>query len=203
MLFRSRTEYPEKVTLFLEFHGSHASVKEQAETVGDLCAEWGGSDFEWTAFEEQRTEMWAARHSAAYAAMAVNPAARAYVSDVCVPIGRLADCIRETREDVAKHTAISSFLLGHIGDGNFHYVFLVDPDDPSEIETIQQLNERMVQRAIRMGGTCTGEHGVGLGKRKYLEQEFGTDAIALMQTIKRAMDPNDILNPGKLLARHD
>ncbi len=195
----SGTSYPEKVALFLEFHGSNASVKEQAETVGEICADFGGSDFEWTAYEEEQREMWDARHSAAYAAMAVKPGTKLYATDVCVPISRLADCIRETRDDVERSTDITSFLLGHIGDGNFHYVFLIDPDDPSEYELVQQLSERMVQRAIRMGGTCTGEHGVGLGKRKFLQLEFGEEAVALMRTIKSAMDPHDILNPGKLV----
>jgi D-lactate dehydrogenase (cytochrome) len=195
----SKTSYPEKVTLFLEFHGSNPAVKEQAETVGTICADLGGSDFEWTVYEEGRREMWAARHSAAYAAMAVRPTARAYATDVCVPISRLADCIRETREDVARNSATTSFLLGHVGDGNFHYVFLIDPDSSSEFDLVQQLSERMVQRAIEMGGTCTGEHGIGLGKRKFLELEFGEGALALMRTIKSALDPHDILNPGKLL----
>lgn len=195
----SGTSYPEKVTLFLEFHGSNASVKEQAETVGDICADFGGSEFEWTAYEEERREMWEARHSAAYAAMAVRPTAKLYATDVCVPISRLADCIRETREDVDKSAGIKSFLLGHIGDGNFHYVFLIDPDDPSEYKLVQQLSDRMVQRAIRMGGTCTGEHGIGLGKQKFLELEFGQEAIALMRTIKSAVDPHNILNPGKVV----
>jgi D-lactate dehydrogenase (cytochrome) len=195
----SGTSYPEKVALFLEFHGSNASVKEQAETVGEICADFGGSDFEWTAYEEERREMWDARHSAAYAAMAVKPGTKLYATDVCVPISRLADCIRETRDDVERSADITSFLLGHIGDGNFHYVFLIDPDVPAEYELVQQLSERMVQRAIRMGGTCTGEHGVGLGKQKFLQLEFGEEAVALMRTIKSAMDPHDILNPGKLL----
>jgi D-lactate dehydrogenase (cytochrome) len=187
----SGTSYPEKVALFLEFHGSNASVKEQAETVGEICTDFGGSDFEWTAYEEERREMWDARHSAAYAAMAVKPGAKLYATDVCVPISRLADCIRETQDDVARSADITSFLLGHIGDGNFHYVFLIDPDDPSKYELVQQLSERMVQRAIRMG--------IGLGKRKFLELEFGEEAVALMRTIKSAMDPHDILNPGKLV----
>ena len=195
----SRTSFPEKVTLFLEFHGSDASVKEQAETVGEICADFGGSEFEWTAFEEQRSEMWDARHSAAYAAMAVKPSAKAYATDVCVPISSLADCIRETREDVERSTSMPSFLLGHIGDGNFHYVFLIDPDDPLEFELVMQLSERMVQRAIRMGGTCTGEHGIGLGKQKYLQLEFGETGLELMRTLKRAMDPHNLMNPGKLV----
>jgi len=195
----SKTRYAEKIALFLEFHGSHASVKEQAQTVGEICADLGGSEFEWTTYEEQRREMWDARHSAAYAVMAVKPSAKVYVTDVCVPLSRLADCIRETREDVEISTNVPTFLLGHIGDGNFHYVFLVDPDDPSEFERILQLSERMVQRAIRMGGTCTGEHGIGLGKQKYLQLEFGETGVELMRTLKLAMDPHNLMNPGKLV----
>lgn len=195
----SGTRFPEKVALFLEFHGSTVSVKEQAETVGEICSEYGGSDFEWTTYEEERREMWDARHSAAYAAMAVRPTAKAYATDVCVPISRLAECIRETRRDVEDNSSLTSFCLGHVGDGNFHYVFLVDPDAASELTQVQQLSERMVQRAIDMGGTCTGEHGIGLGKRKYLEKEFGAEAVALMRIIKKAIDPQDIMNPGKLL----
>ncbi len=195
----SKTSFPEKVTLFLEFHGSNASVKEQAETVGGICADLGGSEFEWTAFEEQRSEMWDARHSAAYAAMAIKPSARAYATDVCVPISRLADCIRETREDVERTTVMPTFLLGHIGDGNFHYVFLIDPDDPLELELVLQLSERMVQRAIRMDGTCTGEHGIGLGKQKYLQLEYGETGVELMRTLKSALDPDNLMNPGKLV----
>jgi len=195
----SRTSYPEKVTLFLEFHGSNASVKEQAETVGEICADIGGSEFEWTLFEEQRREMWDARHSAAYAAMAVKPTAKAYATDVCVPLSNLTDCIRETREDVERSTNMPSFLLGHIGDGNFHYVFLIDPDDPLEIEQVLQLSDRMVTRAIHMEGTCTGEHGIGLGKQKYLQLEFGETGLELMRTLKLALDPHNLMNPGKLV----
>ncbi len=195
----SKTDYPEKVALFLEFHGSTASVKEQAETVGEICAELGGSEFEWTAFEEERSKMWDARHAAAYAAMAVQPSADIYATDVCVPISRLADCIRETREDVQRTTDMPTFLLGHVGDGNFHYVFLIDPEDPAALEQVLQLSERMVQRAIRMGGTCTGEHGIGLGKQKYLPLEFGEPAVELMRTLKGALDPDNLLNPGKVV----
>jgi D-lactate dehydrogenase (cytochrome) len=195
----SRTNYPEKVALFLEFHGTDASVREQSGTVAAICEDFGGSGFEWTTFEEERREMWSARHAAAYAAMAVRPGARVYATDVCVPISRLADCIAETREDVARSCTLTSFLLGHIGDGNFHYVFLIDPDKPSEYELVRALSERMAHRAISMGGTCTGEHGIGLGKQAFLAVEFGEPALALMRTIKRAIDPLDILNPGKLI----
>lgn len=195
----SGTDYPEKVALFLEFHGSAQSVKEQAESVGEICTEFGGSSFEWTAFEEERRQMWDARHAAAYASMAVRPAARAYATDVCVPISRLAQCIRETREDAEATVDVATFCLGHVGDGNFHYVFLVDPDDPAEYDKVQELSDRLVRRAVGMGGTCTGEHGVGLGKQKFLELEFGDEAVAMMRTIKAALDPNNILNPGKLI----
>jgi D-lactate dehydrogenase (cytochrome) len=195
----SKTSYPEKVTLFLEFHGSNTAVEEQARTVGEICAGLGGSGFEWTSHEEQRREMWDARHNAAYASMAVKPSAKAYATDVCVPISNLADCIRETREDVYAHPDIPSFLLGHIGDGNFHYVFLVDPGKPSELDAVQRISERMVRRAIRMGGTCTGEHGIGLGKQEYLQLEFGESGVELMKTLKMALDPDNRLNPGKLL----
>jgi D-lactate dehydrogenase (cytochrome) len=195
----SRTNYPVRVALFLEFHGTDAGVREQAMSVSTICADFGGSDFEWTMFEEERREMWSARHSAAYAAMAVRPGAKVYATDVCVPISRLADCIRETREDVAHSGILTSFLLGHIGDGNFHYVFLIDPDKPSEYDLVQSLSERMASRAISMGGTCTGEHGIGLGKQRFLALEFGEPALALMRTIKKAIDPYDLMNPGKLL----
>ncbi len=195
----SKTRYPEKVALFLEFHGSHSSVIEQAQTVGQISSDLGGSDFEWTEFEEQRREMWDARHSAAYAVMSLYPASKAYATDVCVPISRLAECIDETREDVLSQTSMPTFLVGHIGDGNFHYVFVVDPNVPSELELVLQLSERMVERAIRMGGTCTGEHGIGIGKQKYLQLEFGQTGVDLMRTIKIALDPHNLLNPGKLV----
>ena len=195
----SKTSFPEKVALFLEFHGTAASVKEQAETVGGICTELGGSGFEWTAFEEQRNEMWAARHTAAYAAMAARPGARAYATDVCVPISRLADCILETRADVHATTRMPTFLLGHVGDGNFHYVFLVDTANPRELDELKQLTGRVVERAIDMGGTCTGEHGIGLGKQQYLRAEFGDAGLELMRTVKQALDPHGLMNPGKLL----
>ena len=143
--------------------------------------------------------MWQARHDAAYAAMAMRPGARAYATDVCVPISRLGECIRETRRDVAENWQSPSFLLGHVGDGNFHYVFLIDPDQPDEYRTVQGIGERMVRRAIEMDGTCTGEHGIGLGKQQYLEPELGSEAVALMRTIKQAIDPHNIMNPAKVL----
>jgi len=196
----SKTTYPEKVALFLEFHGGHGAVQEQARAAEEICAGLGGSGFEWTIHEEQRRTLWAARHSAAYAAMAVRPGARAYATDVCVPISHLAACIGETRADVKSHTQMPTFLLGHIGDGNFHYVFLVDPDDPQELEQVRLLSGRMVERALRLGGTCTGEHGIGLGKQKYLPLEFGEEALHVMQRLKRALDPDNLMNPGKVIS---
>lgn len=195
----SKTAYPEKVALFLEFHGTQGAVQEQARAAEELCTGLGGSGFEWTIHEEQRRAMWAARHSAAYAAMAVRPGARAYATDVCVPISHLADCIGQTRADVRSHTQMPTFLLGHIGDGNFHYVFLVNPDDPEELEQVRVLSGRMVERALRLGGTCSGEHGIGLGKQKYLPLEFGEDALYVMQGLKRALDPDNLMNPGKVI----
>ncbi|MDJ0926739.1 MAG: FAD-linked oxidase C-terminal domain-containing protein [Gammaproteobacteria bacterium] len=195
----SRTAYPAKPTLFLEFHGSPAAVREQAETVGEIAADWGGAEFQWTADEQERREMWQARHDAAYAAMALKPGCKAYATDVCVPISRLAECIQATQEDAARYPELTTMLTGHVGDGNFHYVFLIDADEPAQYEQVQELSARLVERALDMDGTCTGEHAIGLGKRKYLESEFGPDAVDLMRTIKRAVDPNEIMNPGKLL----
>ncbi len=195
----SKTDYPEKVALFLEFHGSEASVAEQANRFGEICSDYGGSDFEWTSFEEERREMWDARHSAAYATMAIRPNAKVYATDVCVPISSLAACIRETREDVETNSELTTFCLGHIGDGNFHYVFLIDEDSSEEKRQVTEISERLVSRAIRMGGTCTGEHGIGIGKVKYLNEELGDNAVALMKSVKCAIDPAGILNPGKVL----
>ncbi|MGI9344025.1 MAG: FAD-binding oxidoreductase [Gammaproteobacteria bacterium] len=195
----SRTDYPCKPTLFLEFHGSPTAVAEQAEIVGSIAADWGGDGFEWTADEDERRRMWAARHDAAYAAMATNPGGKAYATDVCVPISRLAECIRGTREDVAQFPGLTTFLTGHVGDGNFHYAFVIDPDDTRQYEQVQEISARLVQRAIDMDGTCTGEHSIGLGKRGYLEAEFGPEAVELMRALKRTMDPFGIMNPEKVL----
>lgn len=195
----SKTDYAEQPTLFMEFHGGELAVREQAEAVGELCTDNGGEGFEWTGYEEERREMWDARHSAAYAAMAVNPTAKVYATDVCVPISHLAECIRETSEDVRANSDLVSFCLGHIGDGNFHYVFLIEADEKAQYEAVVELSDRLARRALHYGGTCTGEHGVGLGKRAYLEREFGPEAISAMRSIKAALDPRGILNPGKVL----
>ena len=191
----SKMTLPEQPTLFLEFHGSQQAVEEQAEWVAALVAENGGGDFLWATQTEDRTRIWEARHNAYYASVALRPGCKGWSTDVCVPISALADCIRETREDLN-----GSFLLapivGHVGDGNFHVLFLIDPDKPEEIEEAYRLNGRMVERALKLGGTCTGEHGIGVGKLKYLRQELG-DSVDVMQSIKLALDPDQLFNPGK------
>ncbi len=194
----SGLDYPVQPTLFLEFHGTTAGAKEQAETVGEICREHGGGDFKWTAKTEDRNKLWQARHDAAYACLALRPGALAWATDVCVPISRLADCIMETEKDLAETDMIVP-LVGHVGDGNFHLVFLIDRDDPDEIKEADRLNDRLVMRALAMGGTCTGEHGVGLGKMKFLQAELG-DAVSVMRTLKIALDPDNIMNPGKIVS---
>ncbi|MDX1431883.1 MAG: FAD-linked oxidase C-terminal domain-containing protein [Gammaproteobacteria bacterium] len=191
-------EYPVKPTLFFEFHGSEASVREQAERVGEIAAELGGGDFQWAVHQEDRNRLWQARHDAYYAALAMRPGCKGWATDVCVPISRLAECILETRKDVDA-SGIMTPIVGHAGDGNFHLVFLVDPDDADEMARASAVNDRMVMRAIEMGGTCTGEHGVGYGKLEFLKSEHG-EALDVMRAIKRALDPQGILNPGKIVA---
>jgi D-lactate dehydrogenase (cytochrome) len=192
----SDLDYPVKSTLFFEFHGSTASVAEQAETVGEIAGEFGGGDFRWTAHAEDRNKLWQARHDAYYAALALRPGAKGWPTDVCVPISRLSDCILETKRDI-EEAGLLAPLVGHVGDGNFHLVFVIDPDDPEEMAKVEAVNDAMVMRALAMGGTCTGEHGVGTGKMKFLEAERG-DAISVMRQIKKALDPGQIFNPGKI-----
>ena len=193
----SQLDYRVSPTLFLEFHGSEASVAEQAETVQGLAAEFGGDDFKWATLTEERNKLWQARHDAGYAAIALRPGSKMWPTDVCVPISRLADCILETKADLD-----GSFLLapivGHVGDGNFHLAFLIDPDDRKEIAEAERLNERLVMRALGMEGTCTGEHGVGYGKLDFLVAEHG-EALSLMRTIKQSLDPHNLMNPGKIV----
>ncbi|MEE8545431.1 MAG: FAD-linked oxidase C-terminal domain-containing protein, partial [Alphaproteobacteria bacterium] len=189
--------YPVRPTLFLEFHGTEAGVAEQAENVQAIAAEHGGGDFQWTSNSEERNKLWQARHDAAYACMALRPGAKAWATDVCVPISRLAECIAETKKDTDQSPLITP-LVGHVGDGNFHLVFLLDPDDPEEVAEAERLNERLVMRALAMEGTCTGEHGIGLGKMDFLVAEHG-EAVAVMRTIKMALDPDNIMNPGKMV----
>ena len=184
-------------TLFYEFHGTPASVEEQAARAQAIAQEHGAESFEWASQAEERARLWQARHDAYYAALSLRPGAKGWATDVCVPISRLADCIRATREDLARSSLLAP-IVGHVGDGNFHLLFLIDPERPDEMAEAERLNRRMVERAIEMGGTATGEHGVGLGKIDSIAKEHG-DAIAVMATIKRALDPDDILNPGKIL----
>ena len=193
----SGLDYPVKPTLFLEFHGTDAGVKEQAEMVNEICTEHSGGDFQWTVNAEERNKLWEARHVAAYAAMALRPGSKPIATDVCVPISRLAECIVETRKDIDSTDLIAP-IVGHVGDGNFHLVLLVDPDDPEEIDRAKALNERLVLRALAMDGTCTGEHGVGYGKLDFLVSEHG-EALSIMRSIKIALDPDNIMNPGKIV----
>ncbi len=193
----SKTDYPVAPTLFLEFHGSEASVAEQAETVSAIAAEHGGADFSWTANTEERNRLWRARHDAAYACKALRPGGQIWATDVCVPISRLAECIAATRADLDENALVAP-IVGHVGDGNFHLVLLVNHDDQQEVARAQAVHERMVHRAIEMGGTCTGEHGIGYGKLDFLEREKGA-AVDVMRQVKQALDPLGIMNPGKVI----
>jgi D-lactate dehydrogenase (cytochrome) len=184
--------------LFFEFHGSPTSVKEQAETVQEIASEQGGQDFEWATHTEDRTRMWQARHDAYYAGIGLKPGCRALTTDVCVPISRLADCIAETYLDI-EETGLVTLLVGHVGDGNFHLMLLLDPDDQNEIARANDFASRLARRAIRMDGTCTGEHGIGIGKQAYMPIEHGDVAIDVMRALKSAIDPDNIMNPGKIL----
>ena len=188
----------EQPTLFLEFHGSNASVKENAELVGEIMRDLGGSDFKWAVNQEERTNLWTARHNAYYAGLAFRPGCRALTTDVCVPISRLAECIVETKRDLEDSSLVAP-IVGHVGDGNFHLMMLVDPNQPEEYAEAQRINERLVQRALAMDGTITGEHGVGLGKKKYMNSEHGAEALDVMRAIKHALDPENLMNPGKML----
>ena len=189
--------YEAKPTIFFEFHGSEAGVKEQAETVEAITADFGGSSFEWATRTEDRNVLWQARHDAFYAGLALRPGSQGWPTDVCVPVSRLAECIRETKKDIVE-SRLCAPLVGHVGDGNFHLVYVIDPDDPEEMARAKAHSQRMVYRALEMDGTCTGEHGVGYGKMHYLEEEHGP-ALEMMRSIKRALDPNNIMNPGKIV----
>jgi len=193
-----KTNYRVAPTLFFEFHGSKASVVEQAETVQAIARDNGGMDFQWATRPEERTQLWDARHNAYFACLQIRPGSRAVSTDVCVPISRLAECVHETMEDVKDYIAPVP-LLGHVGDGNFHLMLLVDPARPEETELAKQFNKRLVERAIRMEGTCTGEHGIGLGKQESLRTELGNDVIDVMRGIKRLFDPDNLMNPGKVV----
>src|SRR3954453_6362419 len=193
-----KTNYRAAPTVFFEFHGTKASVVEQAEAVQGIAKDHGGKDFIWATKPEERTQLWQARHDAYFACLQIRPGSRAVSTDVCVPISRLAECVHETMEDVKSYFAPVP-LLGHIGDGNFHLMLLVDPGKPEETEIAKTFNKRLVERALRLEGTCTGEHGVGLGKMNSMRIELGEDVIDLMRDIKRALDPDNLMNPGKVV----
>jgi D-lactate dehydrogenase (cytochrome) len=195
----SKLGLPEMPLLLLEFHGTEEGVKEQAERFGDIAAEFRGGPFEWATKAEDRTRLWQARHDAYWAAKSLRPGAQSVATDVCVPISRLAECVDATVQDIQAAGLIAP-IVGHVGDGNFHVQPLVDMDNPEEVEACEAFIARLVDRALAMEGTCTGEHGVGQKKMKYLEAEHGAEALDLMRTLKRAIDPDNIMNPGKVVA---
>jgi len=186
-------------TLMIEFHGSDGAVREQTELVRAIAADFDGGSFEWATLAEERSALWKARHNAYFAAQAIRPGSQLVVTDVCVPISRLTDCITQTHEDIAREGLVAP-IVGHVGDGNFHVFLSVDPENRAEVECVRQLNDRLVDRALAMDGTCTGEHGIGLGKQSKLVDELGADAVAVMRCVKAALDPDCILNPGKIFA---
>jgi D-lactate dehydrogenase (cytochrome) len=190
---------PETPMLFLEFHGTDASVAEQSERFGDIAKELGGGPFDWATRAEDRNRLWQARHDAYWAARRLRPGSQALSSDVCVPISRLAECVIATQEDAAQ-TGLLAPIVGHVGDGNFHMLLMLDLDDQDEIRRAEGLLERLVERALAMDGTCTGEHGIGQGKLKYMKAEYGAPALETMRAVKRALDPLDIMNPGKIFS---
>jgi D-lactate dehydrogenase (cytochrome) len=185
--------------LLMEFHGSEASVAEQAATVQEIAAEFGGEGFEWATTPEARTKLWTARHHAYFAALQMKPGCRCVTTDTCVPISRLAECINESVAEVDA-SGLPYFIVGHVGDGNFHLGYLIDPAIPAERDLAEQLNLQLVQRALALDGTCTGEHGVGLHKMGFLVDEAGAGAVAMMRSVKQALDPKNIMNPGKIFA---
>ncbi len=192
----SKTDYPVAPTLFMEFHGTPDGVKEHARLVGDIAAEHGGRDFQWAVNEEERQALWRARHDAAYACKALRPGCEMWPTDVCVPISRLAECIAETRKDI-EESGLTAPIVGHVGDGNFHVVMVLDTGNGQEMRRAHDFNRRLIARSLSMGGTSTGEHGIGLGKRAELLDEHG-DSVEVMMSIKQALDPLNIMNPGKM-----
>ena len=196
----SGADFPACPHLLVEFHGSEAAVQEQAEAVGAVVGDHGGADFRWSSRTEDRNRLWKMRHDAYLAILASRPGARAIVTDVCVPISQLAEAIAETQADIAA-SPITAPILGHVGDGNFHAILLMDPANPAEVAAAETLSARMAARALRLGGTVTGEHGVGMGKLGYMQAEHG-EGWAVMGQIKRALDPDNIMNPGKVVAQN-
>jgi D-lactate dehydrogenase (cytochrome) len=190
---------PENPLLLFEFHGSESGVQEQAKLVQDIAAEHGALGFEWATKPEDRSRLWAARHNAYFALLQMRPGCRSISTDCCVPISQLADCILDTKADCEKFGMTYS-IIGHVGDGNFHVLMLIDPSDAADVAKAEQINARMVARALDMDGTCTGEHGVGMHKMDFLIQEHGEEGIALMRKLKHTFDPSNLLNPGKVIA---
>jgi len=193
----SNLDYPLQPTLLFEFHGSEAGVVEQAETVQAIAAEFDASEFRWETKTEDRNRLWQARHDAYYACMALRPGAKGFSTDVCVPISRLTECIIETRRDIDE-TGLMAPIVGHVGDGNFHVIVVMDFENADEVARAKAFNERLVTRALAMDGTCTGEHGIGHGKIEFLTAEHG-EAVSVMRALKMAIDPMNIMNPGKIV----
>lgn len=193
-----KTAYPEMPTLFLECHGTPAAVQEQADMARILCEEHAADGWVQTENEAEKKRMWHARHNAYYAALAQVPGGKGWVTDVCVPVSRLADCIGETQADL-RQEGLQIPIVGHVGDGNFHLLFSLQEDDHEALAQAQRINQRLIRRAHDMGGTCTGEHGIGMGKKQYLLEEKGEVAVAAMRAIKQALDPKNLFNPGKIV----
>ncbi len=194
----SKLNLKEQPTLFFEFSGSSQSIKEQAELVQEIVKGFSGEDFEWATRPEDRARLWHARHNAYFACLQLQAGSRIMNTDVCVPISKLAQCIEETKNDL-KQSWLKAPILGHVGDGNYHVLLVLDPNNPKDQEEAERLNSLIVHRALKLGGTCTGEHGVGMHKMDFLVDEYGQETIHVMRTIKRALDPSNILNPGKIL----
>jgi D-lactate dehydrogenase (cytochrome) len=194
----SKLSLRETPLLLFEFHGSDAGVKEQAETVQEIAKDCGGMDFEWAERPEDRNRLWTARHNAYFAGLQLRPGCKASTTDVCVPISRLAECIDAATKEL-EAASFPSTIVGHVGDGNFHVLMLVDPDSEAEWEESERINHKLVHQAIGADGTCTGEHGIGLHKMQFMAEEHGEDALDLMRALKTAFDPNNILNPGKVI----
>jgi D-lactate dehydrogenase (cytochrome) len=195
---RSKLGLAETSTLFFEFHGSLAAVTEQIETVEAIASQNGGGAFQWALLAEERARLWKARHEAYYATVKLRAGAVGWTTDVCVPISRLSECIEETKKDLVNAT-LPATILGHVGDGNFHVIFSMDPDSIDELAEVKAINTRLVERALAMEGTCTGEHGIGMGKQPWLVKELG-ESVDIMRMIKRTLDPANLFNPGKIFS---